>query len=129
MAWIKVHQSIATNRKILQAADRLRIPEPQMIGHMTLLWLWSIENTQAGVLPVSEEMIRKVAGYPKAGRSFVEALVECELLERHGASGYRVVNFDEHIAPIIAATDHNRRRQQEFRNRRAIGQLTISSQS
>ena len=129
MAWIKIHQSIATNRKILQAADRLRISEAQMIGHMTLVWLWSIENAQNGVLPVSEEMIRKVAGYPKAGRAFVDVLVECDLLRRNPESGYQVVNYDEHIAPIIAATNHNRRRQQALRDRRSIGQLTMPTQT
>ena len=115
MAWIKIHQSIATNRKILQAADRLSISEPAMIGHMTLLWLWSIENAQAGVLTVSEEMIRKVAGYPKAGRAFVDALVESDLLRRNPDGGYQVVNYDEHIAPIIAATDRHRKSQAKYR--------------
>ena len=117
MSWIKVHQSIATNRKVLQAADVLRIPEAQMIGHLVLLWLWSIENAPEGRLIVSEEMLRKVAGFPKPGRTFVDALVQAGLLQTDGDGRYLIVNYDEHISPIVLATERNRRRVREYRER------------
>ncbi len=44
MAWIKLHSSVTTNRKILTVADLLRISEAAAIGHLSMLWLWSIEN-------------------------------------------------------------------------------------
>jgi hypothetical protein len=127
MSWIKVHQSIATNRKVLQAADVLRIPEAQLIGHLVLLWLWSIENAPEGRLAVSEEMLRKVAGYPKPGRAFVDALVHTGLLQQEGEGGYLIVNYDEHIAPILVAGERNRRRVREFRERQAEFRMAANS--
>lgn len=121
MTWIKVHDTIRDNRKILLAADQLRIPEPAMIGHMVRLWLWGIENAPGGVLDVSDEMIARIAGFAKSGRAFVEALIQAGLLARRDDHGYSIVNYDEHIKPIIDAADRKRQNQAIARRQGVAG--------
>lgn len=124
MAWIKLHSSVTTNRKILTVADLLRISEAAAIGHLSMLWLWSIENAPGGVITVGSEMVRRVSGYPKAGRSFVDALVAAELLRATPDGKLHIVNYDEHIAPILVATDRNRKKTQAFRERQSAMRIS-----
>ncbi len=121
MTWIKVHDTIRDNRKILIAADHLRIHEATMVGHMVFLWLWAIENAPGGRLDVSDEMIGRVSGFGKSSRSFIQALLEARLLVQREDGGYDIVNYGEHIAPILIAAGKNKERQATFRSRQLDG--------
>ncbi len=69
------------------------------------------------MITVGSEMVRRVSGYPKAGRSFVDALVAAELLRATPDGKLHIVNYDEHIGPIITATTRHRQSQSEYRSR------------
>lgn len=118
MQWIKVHHSIRENRKIIKAAEILSVSEPAVIGHMVLLWLWTIENARHGVIDVEPRTIARICSYKRTATKLVDALVESNLLTELEDGKYKVVNFDEHIAPILVATNQNRARQAAFRRRR-----------
>lgn len=119
MPWIKVHHSIRDHHKMVSAALALKIPEPQMVGHLALLWLWVIENADDGVLNVPDGMIARAAGWRRPAGPFVRALLEAGFLSEVEPSGFRMVNYEEHIEPIITATERNRRRQEAHRQRKS----------
>ena len=50
MAWIELHQGIHRHRKIMAMARLLDIPRMSAVGHMTSLWLWSLDNAPDGIL-------------------------------------------------------------------------------
>ncbi len=117
MPWIKVHHSIREHRKIISAAEELRIREPQMIGHLCLLWLWAMENSTTGRLDVSDALVARISDWTKPPKPFVTALINANLLQRDFPTGLIVVNFDEHILPVIIAANKNRQRTMESRMR------------
>ena len=114
MSWIKAHRSIATNRKILRAAETLNLSVPAVMGHMILIWLWAIENAPNGEIDASAELIARIAQVPKYGRGFVGVLVQAGLLTEIGENRFGVVNYDEHIQPIISASKKHRVAQAEY---------------
>lgn len=44
MAWIKVHEEIATHYKTERLADQLNLPPAQAAGHLLFLWLFTVRN-------------------------------------------------------------------------------------
>jgi hypothetical protein len=119
MRWIKVHQSIGTHRKVLKAAELLRVREAEVIGYLVLFWLWAADNTRTGVIDVEPRVIARICGWRKSPRLLVEALLASRLLEMHESGAYKVVNFEEHISPVLIASDRHRILQAEYRRRRA----------
>jgi hypothetical protein len=45
MAWIKSHEELAQHAKTKKAARMLGIGIPQLIGHLNLLWWWTMNNS------------------------------------------------------------------------------------
>lgn len=118
MPWIKVHNTIRENRKIMKVAELLSVNEPAVIGHLVLLWLWAIENARNGNLDVDARTIARVCGYKRPPQRLVDALVEARLLIRQEDGTLTIVNFDEHISPILVASNRSRARQADLRRRR-----------
>src|SRR5258706_11679264 len=81
MAYIETHQSLRDHRKILALAAELDMPEPHVAGHCVYLWLWSLDNAQEGVLPVSRRIIEKAAGWIGKPGAFVDAMIDCGMLD------------------------------------------------
>ena len=50
MAWIELHQSLPTHRKLGKLKRLLKIKTPQAVGHLAMLWLWCIDNAPDGNL-------------------------------------------------------------------------------
>lgn len=50
MAWIESHQGLARHIKTKRLARKLAVSVPAAIGHLHLLWWWSMDNTPDGNL-------------------------------------------------------------------------------
>lgn len=50
MAWIESHTTLRTHKKLKPLCDDLRINRAQAIGHLHMLWWWTIENRETGDL-------------------------------------------------------------------------------
>lgn len=48
MAWIEAHQELARHPKLKKAARALDVPQPQLIGHLFLLWWWALDYAPDG---------------------------------------------------------------------------------
>lgn len=77
MAWIELHQTLPQHRKILKLKSILGIETPQAIGHLCMLWLWSLDNAEDGDLSeLDSSAVAEVAGYTKKNhKDFLDALV------------------------------------------------------
>jgi hypothetical protein len=84
MAWLELHQSLPTHRKTLMMADALDVTPVQIVGHLTCLWLWALDNAQDGVLHVSPQMIARAAQWEDEAQPFTEALLAAGFLEPDG---------------------------------------------
>lgn len=69
MAWIELHQTLPQNKKTLRLTSILRIDTPQAVGHLCMLWLWTLDNAQDGNLePFLNAELARISGWEeKAG--------------------------------------------------------------
>ena len=77
MAWIELHQSLPTHKKTLAAADRLDMPPVHLMGHLTALWLWVLDNAPDGdITSISARTIARVVQWEGSPDVFLDALIE-----------------------------------------------------
>jgi hypothetical protein len=81
MAYIEAHQSLRDHRKILALAEQLHVLEAHAAELCLYLWLWSVDNAQEGVLPASERIVERAAGWTGDAGVLVPAMVAVGLLE------------------------------------------------
>lgn len=82
MAWIELHQTLPTHRKIKKLKRLLKIKTPQAVGHVVMLWLWSIDNAPDGDLsPADAEDIAEAAEWTGNAEKFASALVEAGFID------------------------------------------------
>lgn len=82
MAWIEVHQTLPSHRKIKALKRELKIKTPQAVGHMVMLWLWAVDNAPNGDLSgIDPDDIAEAAEWPKDGKAFVDAMIRAGFLD------------------------------------------------
>ena len=82
MAWIEVHQTLPSHRKIKALKRELKIKTPQAVGHMVMLWLWAVDNAPDGDLSrIDPDDIAEAAEWPKDGKTFVDAMIRAGFLD------------------------------------------------
>lgn len=122
MAWIELHQSLPSHRKTRKLARLLglKVPGgiPQAIGHLTMLWLWSVDNAIDGDLSgIEPEDISDAAGWMKNPEILVDALVSSGFLD----SDMYIHDWDDYAGKLATKREStktgNRERQRRFRER------------
>lgn len=117
MAWIELHQSLRDHRKILLGADELNIPPAHMVGLLSLLWLWAIDNAEDGDLSrVTSRALARAAQWEGDAETFVAAIEEAGFID----SGTRVIHdWLDYSGRLLEQREQkraqNRLRQQRFR--------------
>ena len=82
MAWIELHQSLRDHRKILQAADELDVQPAHMVGLLSLLWLWAVDNAEDGDLSrVTSRTIARAAQWEGDADTFVMAIKQAGFVD------------------------------------------------
>ena len=85
MAWIESHQDLATNPKTRRAARLLDVSVPQVIGHLHMLWWWTLDHAFDGDLSEYDALdIADAAAWEGDPDTFVKALVECGPKDKAG---------------------------------------------
>lgn len=116
MAWIEVHQALRDHRKVLDLAMQLDMPEPAVVGHMIYLWLWSLDNAPDGVLPESDRIIERAAGWTGERGEFIRCLVIAGLVDEE--NGQRTIHdWEEYTGKLIDQRKANAERQRAWRER------------
>lgn len=113
MAWIELHQTLPTNKKTLRLKSTLKIDTPQVVGHLCMLWLWSLDNAQEGDLqPFLNSEIAEVSGWKNDPDVFVDALKSSGFVD----SDMRIHDWYEYAGKLI-----DRRKADAERKRKSNG--------
>lgn len=121
MAFIETHQSLRDHRKILTMATELDMPEAHVAGHCVFLWLWSIDNAEDGILPASERMIERAAGWYGTPGQLVAAMVNASMLDRMEDGSLRIHDWMDYAGRLIEKRHENAARMREARAAKASG--------
>lgn len=116
MAWLELHQSVRDHRKIVEVAESLDMPEPHVVGHLTYLWLWAIDNAPDGVLPASPRVIARAAWWTGDPLAFLAAVVGAGLIDQSGDL-LTIHDWETYTGKLIGQREANRQRQQRHRDR------------
>lgn len=120
MAWIELHQSLPTHRKLGKLKRLLKIKTPQAVGHLAMLWLWCIDNAPDGDLSgIDAEDIAEAAEWPKDAKTFLHAMTESKLIDED----MRIHDWDDYAGRLLEQRNEkrqkNRERQARYRARKA----------
>ncbi|MBN8249750.1 MAG: hypothetical protein J0L84_20205 [Verrucomicrobia bacterium] len=109
MAWIELHQTLPRHPKLIRLATKLRIPRAQAAGHLTFLWLWTLDYAPSGDLSAfGPAEISAAADYSGDAELFVAALRETRWLD----DGDTIHDWEEYAGKLIEkrAADRDRKR-------------------
>lgn len=116
MAWIELHQSAPTHRKTLAVADVLGVPPVYALGHLSALWLWSVDNAPDGSLRgISPRVVAYAAQWPGEPSEFVSALVTVGFLDETEESGLAIHDWDEYAGKLLERKARNAEQMRESR--------------
>ena len=110
MAWIELHQTLPTHRKIMKLRRILKIKTPQAVGHVAMLWLWSIDNAPDGDLSkVDVEDIAEACEWPRGAETFVSAMKEAGLID----ADMKLHDWDEYTGGLMEKREDRRKKDRE----------------
>jgi hypothetical protein len=126
MAWTKIEQSLPTHRKTKQLARELQLDPhehiPRIVGHLTMLWLWCLDNARDGNLSaIDPRDIADATGWNGDSQTFVRALTAAGFVD----NDRRLHAWDEYSGVFLEKSEQrkaaNRERQRRCRERRIMG--------
>lgn len=121
MAYIKSHQELARHPKTRKLARRLGIGIPQAIGHLHLLWYWTLDYAEDGELTGFDAGdLADGAMWDGDCTEFVDALVQARFLDRDCEGSLTVHDWWDHAGALVEGREKNRVRQQRYRQSRAL---------
>lgn len=110
MAWIELHQSLPTHRKLGKLKRLLKIKTPQAVGHLAMLWLWCIDNAPDGNLSgIDAEDIAEAAEWPKDAGIFLRAMTESKLIDEE----MRIHDWDDYAGRLLEQRNEKRQKDRE----------------
>jgi len=115
MTWIKLHQSVAQHRKTLEMADGLGVEHHEVIGHLSLLWLWALDNSSDGLLLASPRTLARVANWKGDAQAFVDAAVATGFLDRDAAGALTIHDWSDHMGALLEKREADAQRKAEER--------------
>ena len=120
MAWIEVHQSLATHKKLDAAAESLRVSTATMAGHLIFLWLWGLDNAPDGSLKgTSNRLIAKAGQWTKNPDTFVSSLVATSWIDETN-EGLFIHDWNDYAGKLIDQRNVNRARMRSARDKRTV---------
>ena len=115
---ILVDCTLAQHVKVLRLSESLGIEIAAAIGHLVLIWLWTAQYKQDGVLDgISAEDLRRICGYSGDPKKLTDALVKCGFLDSDEC--FSVHDWEDNGGKLIKrlADDRRRKRNQYKRMR------------
>ena len=117
--WIELHGSARTHPKINHLARDLGIPRVHAMGHVTTLWLWTLDMAPDGNLAsFGDEDIEDGACWEGEPGAFVAACVVRRLLDE-SENGLLVHDWDEYAKFL-----KERERKRKWRENKTSGDIT-----
>ena len=120
MAWIELHQSLPTNRKLLRFKALLNLKTPQAVGHLCILWLWALDNApdgELGNLP-ARELAQVCQWNERRAGELLDALITSGFLDRDGDS-LRIHDWESYGGKYQEKREKAKQRMRQYRERSA----------
>jgi hypothetical protein len=125
-SWIPFYSNMRTNAKVKKCSKYLGTSLVQTIGHLGLLWSWTLEQRVGGDLSkFDNEDIAHAAMWEGDPDQFVDALERARLVDRVG-DGYAIHDWDEYGG--LAENDRERRANREAVRRAGLDPESLVSQ-
>jgi len=116
MAWIELHQSLVTHRKIMKLKRLLNIRTPMAIGYLCMIWLWSLDNAPDGDLStLTPREIASLCDYRgKDPKALISALIEAGFLN----SDLSIHDWFDYTGKLITSRNLKRKRDRDYYNKK-----------
>lgn len=124
MAWIELHTNLPRHPKTMQLQERLRVKAPTVIGHLCLLWMWTLENAPDGRLNrMDAKALAKICQIPaRRAEEFLDALLACGFLDRD-EQGLRIHDWESYGGRYAEKRRQNKERQKRYLDKRVNNAL------
>ncbi len=117
MAYVELHQALFDHRKTIIAAELLNMQEVHLVGHLSALWCWCLDNCPDGILPDSHRVIARGARYTDTPSVLVDALIAAGFIE-YTDTGLRVHDWENYGGKLIEKRRVNAEKQARYRQNR-----------
>jgi hypothetical protein len=118
MAWIESHQELGRHPKTKRLGRSLGISTPTVIGHLHLLWWWSLDFAQDGSLDGFDAAeIADAAMWEGDPVPFYAALVAAGFIDGDECDHYRLHDWDDYAGKLLDRRKSNATRQKTWRDR------------
>ena len=113
MIWLPVHTDLPRNIKLKRFSQMLNIKQAHAVGHLVMLWLWTLEVAPKGNLSAfTDAEIAEGGGWTQRDKGkFVAALIEAGFLEYD----YRIHDWQEYAGDLLYRREKDRLRKQAQR--------------
>lgn len=126
MAWIELHQTLPRHPKLLRLAGRLRVHPAQAAGHLTFLWLWTLDYAPTGDLSAfGPAEISAAACFPGDAEQFQRTLIETGWLDEDG----HVHDWHEYAGRLVEERAQAKARMRAFRERQKADKEQIGTRA
>jgi len=115
--WIELHQSVFTHRKTMKAADLLDLPEVYVVGHLTALWTWALDNAQDGVIEASPRILARACQWTGDPAALLQGLIGAGFLMESEPGRYEIQNWHEYAGKLMDRREKNAERQKRYRDK------------
>jgi len=117
LAWIEVHQHLKEHRKTRKFKNLMGITRAQAIGHLIMLWLWGIDNTDDHgiIMDADYDDIAIACDYHEDSQMIVSALITAGFLEKDEKDGKLVIHdFEDYIGRLREQKKRHREAQKRY---------------
>jgi DnaD/phage-associated family protein len=117
LAWIEVHQHLKEHRKTRKFKNLMGITRAQAIGHLIMLWLWGIDNTDDHgiIMDADYDDIAIACDYHEDSQLIVSALITAGFLEKEGKGEKLVIHdFEDYIGRLREQKKRHREAQKRY---------------
>ena len=128
MAWIEVHQGLATHYKILHVAGALEISQAAAVGHMVMFWLWALDNFPEGRMgPYDGDARAAAVGARWQGdpAKFLDALIYGGFVDKRRGKLY-IHDWEDYVGRLLEQRRHRASRAR--RNRSLYSDMALTRQ-
>lgn len=126
MAWIELHDTLPDHKKVIQAADELKMDKDMLVGKLVRLWTWAVNNRENGAFTAREvKTIAEVMRFRGKVQRLIGALVSAGLLDE-AQETYTIHDWHERVGMLMAKRETQRAQARERKRRQRARQKESS---
>jgi len=97
MSWIESHTTLRTHKKLKLLCEELKISRPTAIGHLHLLWWWTLDNRENGDLSgLFDRDIAVACDWEKDPKLLIEALHKTQWMH-----DYKIKDWTDYAGRLL----------------------------